>query len=232
VGIPEGRFRVIHTGVDVEQYRPLSDVERREVRASLGIREDARVVVSAGSLIERKGMDRVLRAWEQVRPRAGRDLLLIAGPASLAEGLRREDLPHAEAIRSAAAAPGLDGTVRIVGRVKDLERYLGMADLFVFLSRREGLGNVIIEAMACGVPSVVSPLDGIGRELIAEGETGFVMEDPDAAPEVGERISQLLAEPGARRGLGAAARRAASERFSMARRAETLARLYRELAER
>jgi glycosyltransferase involved in cell wall biosynthesis len=228
-GIAEDRFRCIYGGVDTDRYRPFTADERRAARAALDLPEDARVLVSAGALVPRKGMDRVLRAWARLRPTPGRDVLLLVGPSNLAEGLPPRFADHPAELRALAAAAGVEGTVRFAGRVGDLERWYGAADVFAFLSHREGQGYVIVEAMASGLPCVVSSLGGIGRELVADG--GLVADDPDDADAVAARIGELLADPARRRALGERVRARAVERFSMPARARAFADVYRELVE-
>jgi glycosyltransferase involved in cell wall biosynthesis len=85
---------------------------------------------------------------------------------------------------------------------------------------------VILEAMAAGRPSVVSELDGIGRELIEEGVTGHVVPDADDATAVAAVLSDVLADRGRAKAMGVAARESAEGRFSMERRIERLLEVY------
>jgi mannosyltransferase len=110
-----------------------------------------------------------------------------------------------------------------------VQDWVSASDLFVFLSRREGLGYVILEAMACGLPVIVSPLDGIADELVDEGETGFVIRDPDDPRGAAERIRELLPESPRRDAIRERARATALERFSLEARARRLAAIYRGL---
>lgn len=231
-GIPEERFRCIHPGIDVDRYRPPTPEQRRALRARLGIPADARVVISVGALLPRKGMDRLLRGWARCAPEAGRDLLLLVGPASEGEGLRPWYLPHVRELEALAGAPPLAGTVRLVGRVDDLEDWLAAADVFALLSRSEGFGIVIAEALGCGLPCLVSPLDGIGREIVSEGSTGFVIDDPDDPEALAARLRRLLDDPEARCKMGGEAARDAHARFSLEARAARLHEAYRTLAGR
>jgi glycosyltransferase involved in cell wall biosynthesis len=231
-GIPPERFHLIYGGVDIERFRPLEGDERRAVRRKLDLPEEGRVAIAAGAVIPRKRMDRVVRAWAHANPVRGHDVLLIIGPNSLADNLHPFDRAHVEEVHALARAPEVDGTVRLVGRVENLHEFMGAADLFVFLSAREGLGYVTIEALASGLPCVESPLDGIAAEILEEGETGMIVSEPDDALRVGSLISRLLSEPERRRVMGRAARRSAEERFSMEVRAEKLAALYGEIVER
>jgi len=229
-GIPAEMFRLIYTGVDLEAYRPLTAAERRSRRARLGLPAGARIVVSVGSVMRRKGVDRTIQAWARLAPRADRDLLVVVGPDRIAEGIGREDEAFARALQARSEAPDLKGTVRWAGRVQNVEDYLGAADLFLFLSRQEGLGTVILEALACGLPCVVSPLDGIADEIISEGRSGVIMRDPDDAGAVATAVLRLLDQPLARDEMGTFARRTAVERFSFDARADALASTYRSLA--
>ncbi|OLE66531.1 MAG: hypothetical protein AUG09_07025 [Acidobacteria bacterium 13_1_20CM_2_68_7] len=231
-GIPEDRFRLVYPGVDVRTYRPLSPEARRATRSRLGLPMNARIVVSVGSVIRRKGFDRLLRAWESYRPRTGRDLLVMVGPATEAEGLRGPDVTFAGTLVDRSRVANLAGTVRWVGRAENVQEYLGAADLFVFLSRQEGLGIVILEALACGLPCLVSPLDGIAAEIVSDGRTGIIVKDPDNAAAVASCVKQLLEQPGAQASMAEAARRTIVERFSFEARADVLASLYRELVAR
>lgn len=223
------RFHHVYTAVDVDRYHPLAPDVRLAERERLKIPAEAQVAISVGGLLPRKGMDRLIAAWARLSPRAGRHLLLIVGPATEREGLRPQYLPHVRALHEQVASLGVTDTVRFVGRADDVERWMGVSDLFVFLSHREGLGTVTAEAMATGLPCVVAPMDGIGREVVAEGRTGLVVDEADDPEVVAAAMRSLFADPAKLRRMGAAGRIAAQTRFSMRSRAKRLAELYREL---
>lgn len=226
VGIPKDRFRVVHSGVDVDLHRPMGRCDRDKIRRRLRIPEEARVAVTVGAVIHRKGIDRLVAAWERLAPRPERDLLLIAGPVDAEDGLGPEDLAFVAGIRRIIEAPRLAGTVRLLGRTNDIPDLLAAADVFVFLSRREGLGVAVLEAMAAGLPCVVSPLDGIAAEMIDSGSTGWIVNDPDNADRVARKLQKLLEDAELRGRLGGAARTSVVQRFSMQVRAQSLRRAY------
>jgi mannosyltransferase len=171
----------------------------------------------------------VLDVWSRLSPRPGRDLLAIVGPVSTEDGLRTAERSFAESVRARAEAADLKGTVRWIGQVQNVDDYLGAADLFLFLSRQEGLGTVILEALASGLPCVVSPLDGIAEEILSDGRCGVIARDPDDAAAVARSMAPLLDQPPLREAMGALARQTAVARFSLEARAEALASIYRNL---
>jgi glycosyltransferase involved in cell wall biosynthesis len=84
--------------------------------------------------------------------------------------------------------------------------------------------------MCSGLPCVISPLDGIGQEIVDEGESGFVIGAPDDPEAVAARLAELLGDPGLRLRMGRAAVERGRERFSMQGRAQRLVELYQGLA--
>jgi glycosyltransferase involved in cell wall biosynthesis len=225
-GFPRDRLHVVHGGVDTERHRPRRGDERRELRARLGIPSEVQLAVTGFALVKRKGIDRVLESWARLRPVRDRQLLLVIGPDQPED---RAEPEFVAAVEQRIRAEDLAGTVRLTGRVDNLDEYLGVADLFVFLSRKEGLGYVMLEGMSSELPCIVSPLDGIADEVLEDGRTGFVAREPDDPDDVAATMRKVLDDPGLARAVGEAARRSVLERFSMEVRARRLGEIYRSL---
>lgn len=220
-GLPEERLRVIAQGVDTRRYAPADD--RAESRRQLGIPGDGPLVAFVGSLIERKGIDVLLAAWERIHAAEPTARLLLVGKD------RFPDDPAAErALDTASARLSAGARERVVrtGLTPDPSAHLRAADVFVFPSRREGFGSVIIEAMACALPCVVADLPGITDTIFAEaaglaaevtpGCDGFVV--PQAAPAaLADRALALIRSPELRRAVGARARARALSEFDLDR---------------
>jgi glycosyltransferase involved in cell wall biosynthesis len=218
-GLPEAKLRMIPQGVDVERYHPARD--RRVLRRELGVADERAVFVFLGSLIQRKGVDVLLSAWERIhRENPAAELWLVGRD-------RFEDEPAAEqflqrrleSIPAAALA-----SVRRFGVRDDPERLLQAADVFLFPSRREGFGTAIIEAMACALPCVVATLPGITDYIFAApeaggAESGVVVPQEDAEAFAVAGLA-MLADPARASAMGVAARERARSRFSMERIAE------------
>ena len=113
-------------------------------------------------------------------------------------------------------------------RVEQIEDYYRMADLFVLPSYREGLPNVLLEAMACGIAVVISKLSGIEGIVVEEGKSGFLFR-PGNITELSERILAVFANPSLARSLGYEARHHVEQRYDIQKIAERYASLYTEL---
>lgn len=172
IGVPADKIKVVGNGVDVRRFQPHP---QPEARRELGIPAAARVLVSVGGLVERKGFHRVIEVLPELRRHYPGLLYLIVGGGS-AEG---DDRPQLEA---QVQALGLSSAVRFLGPVEPdrLARVLSAADLFVLATRNEGWANVFLEAMACGLPIVTTDVGG-NREVVCDPDLGTVVPFGDAA---------------------------------------------------
>ena len=185
-------------GVDAERFRPDAEA-RAAVRAEAAVPAGETLFLYLGRLTRDKGLLDLARAFASLD--AG--WLLLVGPDE--EGLAVE-------IRAACGASA--ARLRILGATAQPERFMAAADVFVLPSHREGFGTVILEAAACGVPSVATRIYGL-VDAVVDGETGALVPVGDAgALAAGMR---RLGEDSARRAaMGAAARARALRDFRAA----------------
>lgn len=139
-----------------------------EARRKLGLDPQSRVVVTASALVPLKGIDRLIDAMALMRD-ANSKLYVIG------EGTERA------ALESRIARHGLADRVLLIGSrpQAELAEWYSAADLFCLASRREGCPNVVIEAMACGLPVVAADVGGVG-ELVSRPDYGRVVSAPTA----------------------------------------------------
>jgi glycosyltransferase involved in cell wall biosynthesis len=195
-------IHVVHHGVDPRLFSPLSPQEKRNspIRKNLGIGAEERVAVFVGSY-QRKGLETCLRAIAGVDPALRKDFNFVA----VGDGDR-------ERFEALARELGIENCVRIVGKQKGISAYFQMADLFLFPTQYEPFGLVILEALACGIPAIVSRCAG-GSELMEEGRHGYLIENPVDHKEVAGLLARALRDPQALAKMGVEAR-ALAERNS------------------
>jgi glycosyltransferase involved in cell wall biosynthesis len=206
---------VIPVPVERDHFRPPTNAERTEAREALGIAHDAFTVVYVGHLEERKAVDRLIAAVDEIRASVhGVRLLLVGGGRGA-----RSDTENT--LRQYVARDGLEQVVSFCGVVPDPRSHLWASDVLVLPSVREGMPNSLLEALACGLPCV-APASAGGDEVL-DDETGIV----PASNEPHELAAALaaLAADGPRREEMRSAARARSERFG----AEHVADAYEEL---
>ncbi len=166
LGVDPAKIRVVGNGVDTGKFYP---ADKAEARRSLGIPDDAKVLISVGALVERKGFHRVIAILPELLGECPNLHYLIVGGAS-PEGDRRKELE--EQVR----ALGLEKQVHFLGAMpaSELRWPLSAADLFVLATSNEGWANVFLEAMACGLPVIATDVGG-NAEVVCRPELGEIV---------------------------------------------------------
>jgi glycosyltransferase involved in cell wall biosynthesis len=195
----DGKIRVVWNGIDLDD-----DHVRSATPPHIPAPPDARLTAICGRLSRRKRVDVYLKAMQHLlrtHPQL-HHLVIGEGPADLTGALRKE-----------AQRLGLGGRVHFLGHRDDVPELLRTVDVLVSASAREPFGRTLIEAMACGTP-VVATRSGGPEEIIADGETGFLVDvDDDRA--IAERVSALLDDASLHASIGAAGRARARTCFSL-----------------
>jgi glycosyltransferase involved in cell wall biosynthesis len=218
--VPSDRITVIPRGRNPERLGEPSPERRARPRAALGIPDDAQVVLTVGRHEFQKGQEHLLGAFEMLHRSHPRSLLLLAGP-------RGRATPALEAMRE--QSPARD-RIWFLGVRDDVPELLAAADVFAFPSRYEGFGGALVEAMALGVPAVVSDIPVL-REVV-DGNAGAVLVAPADPRALARGIASLLDNPALAAGLAAHARSVFAERFTIARSAHALLEFYTDVASR
>ena len=217
LGLARERGQVVGNGVDADRFSP---VPRGEARRRLGLPDTARVLVTVGGLVERKGFHRVIACLPALlEQHTDLHYLVVGGPCP--EG------DMTQALKDQAVALGLGDRVHFLGPVApdDLKWPLSAADIFVLSTRNEGWANVILEAMACGLPVVASDVGG-NREVVCKPDLGEIVPFDDQAA-LTAALDRAL-----RRGWDGQAIRAYAEANSWDTRVEALTGLFRKTLSR
>ena len=212
-GIPAERIVRISNGVELVPR----GYDRAAICRELDLEPRARVVVFVGRLVPEKGVDLLLQAWAGVVAAAPDARLLVVG-----------DGPERTSLEAGARQLGVIGSVRFVGNQSDVFRFHAVSDVFVLPSRREGISNALLEALSLGLPAVVGD-DRFGgnRELVGDGENGFVVPTDDV-PALRGALLRLIEDDDLRARMG----RCARERVARTAAIERIAERYAEVCER
>ena len=210
------RIRLIRNGVDLARFHPRHrDQSGRELRERLGISGPGPVVLFLGSNYGRKGLDVLLEAFPAfLREHPGAKLLVVGADADPA-GWKG----HARSL-------SIDSAVHFLGKRGDTEACYGAADLYVLPTRYDSFAYTVLEALASGVPVVVS--DGAGASEVVDASCGAVIPWTASPAQLGAALSSW-GSPDRRLQASAACRRIAEENGSDAAAERTIA-LFEELA--
>ena len=201
------RVTAIPNGIALHRFE-VPAARAAAVRSAFDIGAKEVLVVCVARLVWFKGLDTLIDAFALLPAELPAELpadlpamrLLIVGAGPL----------HGD-LADRAAALGQGGRITFAGERGDVPDILAAADVFVLSSVSEGMPISIIEAMASGLPTVATDVGGV-RELVADGETGFVVPARDAAA-FAVPLEQLCRDPALRRTLGQAARQRAQAQF-------------------
>jgi len=210
-GVKSSRIEVVQNAVNLTWANGVRALDREAIRAGLGIEPDERVLLAIGRMsLEKRHID-LIEAYHQLRRQNRRVRLILVG-----DGPERGRL-------EASAGEG----VIFTGQIQDTAQYYAVSDLMVLPSLTEGSPNVLLEAMAAGVPSVATRVGGI-PEIITDGENAVLTPPSDPAA-LARAIGELLDDPDRRARLVANARRAIEARHTSETRARELIGRYRAL---
>jgi glycosyltransferase involved in cell wall biosynthesis len=204
---------VIPNGVDVSRFSAASLADL----APFGVPSDSQVLLTVGRLDRQKGLGDLIEAAAIVASRFTRVHFLLVG-----EGSERPEIERHIRER------GLTGRVHLAGWRPDVPELLAAGDALILSSHWEGLPNVILEAMAAGLPVVSTRVEGTS-ELVIDGETGLLVA-PQSPADLAAGIEKLIADPAAAKAMGQRGRELVAANFSWDKMVSQYCELYRSLA--
>ncbi len=188
---------VIHSGVDLNCFKR-SATKSNPKRNELGISPDSLVVGFVGWLIPIKGVTYLVNAMTKIVEQHPKSLLVLVGKG---DDKGEEEIKLKEQVERA----GLADKVRFLGWRPDVDVIMGCFDIFILPSLNEGMGRVLVEAMAAGLPIVASRVGGI-PDLVKDGENGLLVPPADAGA-LERAISNLLSDKARRKLMGETGKR-------------------------
>ena len=210
-GVARDRCLLLDNGIDLDQFTRRSDSEKAKRR--LGLAPDRLLVGAVGRLSPEKGFDLLIRVADRLMGQGLTFDLVIAG-----EGHQQAEL---EAL---IASLGRQNRIRLLGFCDDTIALFEALDVFVLSSLREGLPNVLLEALAMEVPAVATRIAGVPR--LIKNESSGLMIEPGSIEEMAAALARLLTDATLRDHLRCGGRSTVEERFSFETRMEKVRALY------
>lgn len=226
------RIEYIPNGVNLRRFHPVASEEefqsREALRYRFGIPADHKIIVAVGAIMPRKGPDKVLGAWRRILPRFPNTHLLFVGPRADTHDPKLKKF--GDGIGDLVASSGAADQVHFTGIVDDVENYLRAADIFILASSREGTPNSVLEAMATGLPCLVTPYLGMSAGIGRAGEHYQLVDRDQAA--IAEALTGLLQSEPLGSTFGDKGRRYVVENIDQQHSLDRYVALYEELAAR
>jgi glycosyltransferase involved in cell wall biosynthesis len=209
--IPAAKIKSIPNFVNTTKFFQPSADRREMIRSSFSVSKDQLIFLYLGRLEERKGVDFLLHAWQQIS--SGSLWIVGSGPAEerwrkLSEELRLQN-------------------IHFWGKTLIPIEFYHAADMFIFPSIREGFPNVLLEAMSCGLPCIATKIGGV-TDIMQNDHQGLMV-PPAASHELAQAITYSAAHPDARKKWSENAVRTIHPRFELSHTVSEYVSLYSEL---
>lgn len=216
-GVPEDAIEVIFNGVELERFHPgHRQAAGAELRRSLGLTDEHRVVLYLGTGYARKGLDVLIDAFPALlRERPAARLVVVGYDSAQA------------AYEARARRLGISEQTRFLGGRRDPEVCYGAADLYVLPTRYDPFANSTLEALACGLPVITTATNG-ASELMDPGVQGTVLSACDPEPLARELVTWTAGE---RLSTGSHEARALAEQHGIESKLDATERILIEVAE-
>jgi glycosyltransferase involved in cell wall biosynthesis len=207
LGIDPLKIQSIPNGIDTQKFCPVSLDAQIRIRQKLALPADKIIVTYTGRLAISKGLPILIEIWPTLQEKySDIHLVLVGSDAATHDSCLSDILQQMQHHQ-------LEHSVTLIGDVDNVHEYLQASDLYVFPSEYEGFGLSMVEALACGLPAVVTDV-GIAGALIQSGVNGLLV-PPKKDSELQMALIWLLAHQECWPTMGAKARAAVVARYGL-----------------
>jgi glycosyltransferase involved in cell wall biosynthesis len=214
-----GKMARIYSGIEMDRFHPVSVPEKQRMKGKWGLGEHDAVIGIVSKLWEGKGHALLIRAFKEIRKEKPQARLVIVGEGYLMESLK-----------TLVSQLELSDAVIFTGFLEDIPQIIATFDVAVLPSYFEGMGRVLLEAMAMEKPVVGTRVGGI-PDLIEQDLNGYLV-SPGSERELASAVLKILNDKGLAARMGQAGRRKMTDRFSAESMVRSIERLYSELLKR
>lgn len=182
-GIAPNKVKYIPNGVDLQTYYPCDVTDKERLRRKYGVDAYKFIFLSVGAVEKRKGYDFMIDAWRHIVSQTPSALLMIVGPGNDPSNKFYKELQ--------SRAQNLPNII-FAGQQEHIAEYMRLSDCFLFCSIKEGFGNVLIEAMASGIPVVSKRIPGVTDDIFDDNQ-GCASYSGESPEEFGQLAVKILA---------------------------------------
>lgn len=175
--ISQDRLIKIANGVDLQKFRPITATAKMQLKKSMGFELKDEIILNVGAIHPRKRPELLLEAWKTIARHRPKAILLLVGPR---HDLNNPSLKsYSKQLRGLIENSGAADRIHLTGAVKNIENYYNIADIFAFTSQKEGMPNAVLEAMASGLPVILTPFIGLSRDF-GQKDVHYLIAKPEA----------------------------------------------------
>lgn len=164
-GIDKSKITFIPNSINLDEFTSIDAATKRQLREDLGLPLDATIILRVGSFMPKKGFNVLLEAWEIIYTKISDTYLVSVGGSDIPDYAQK-------------FINDRDYRIKIVLSTQNVLPYYQTADIFVLPSLSEGLSNALLEAQACGLPSVVTNVGG-NPDIVTHSENGLIVPSND-----------------------------------------------------
>jgi glycosyltransferase involved in cell wall biosynthesis len=205
-GVRKEAIHRIPNAVDTNRFSAVGEAGKLSLRENLGVPQGSKVVIYTGRLVSYKGLPLLLRVWLKLRRKHSDIQLFLVGTGGL-------DIHNCEdELRGFVQDNGLEDSVVFTGSVGNVPEYLQASDLFAFPTENDAFPSSVVEAMACRLPVVSTPVGAISS-IVQDGQTGLMVQPGDFGT-LYDALDRLLDDQTLAHRLGEAGMKVARDRYS------------------
>jgi glycosyltransferase involved in cell wall biosynthesis len=207
-GVNPGSIYSITNSVDTKRFRPVSESDKYRLRQQLNFPNKKLIITYSGRLVSYKGLPLLIRVAHKIQREHKNVGFVLVGSGSI-------DIHNCEAeLKDYVLKNGLEASICFAGEADNVHEYLQASDIFVSPTEKDAFPVALIEAMACGLPVISTPVGGI-REIITDKQNGLLVE-PGNFQQLHDAISTLIVDKALAAFLGNAATQTVRKRYSEA----------------